>query len=76
VLDLDDGAGVRGAVAPAGGIRGGEQKITTFGLNWYPNAVVRFQAQYQQIVVDRLTATGGPAGENVDTVSLRSQFSF
>jgi phosphate-selective porin OprO/OprP len=76
VLDLDDAAGARGAATPAGGIRGGEQKITTFGLNWYPNAVFRFQAQYQQIVVDRLSATGGPAGENVDTVSLRSQFSF
>lgn len=76
VLDLDDGAGVRGAAALAGGIRGGEQKITTFGLNWYPNAVFRFQAQYQQVVVDRLTATGAPAGENVDTMSLRSQFAF
>ncbi len=76
VLDLDDRAGVFGAAAPVGGIRGGEQKIATFGLNWYPNAVFRFQAQYQQVVVDRLTAAGAPAGENVDTVSLRSQFSF
>ncbi len=76
VLDLDDRAGLAGAVAPAGGIRGGEQTITTLGVNWYPNAVFRFQAQYQQILVDRLSAAGVQVGEDVDTLSLRSQFAF
>lgn len=76
VLDLDDRAGVLGAAAPAGGVRGGEQKITTLGVNWYPNAVFRFQAQYQQVEVDRLSAAGAQVGEDVNTLSLRSQFAF
>jgi phosphate-selective porin OprO/OprP len=61
---------------PVGGIRGGVQKITTIGLNWYPNPVIRFLLDYQWIRVNRLNATGGPFGEDVDVVSLRSQFAF
>jgi len=76
VLDLDDHAGNPGAATPAGGVRGGEQKIATVGLNWYPNAVYRFQAQYQRVDIDRLNATGVQVGEDVDIVSLRSQFAF
>lgn len=76
VLDLDDHAGVRGAATPAGGVRGGEQKIASAVLNWYPNAVYRFQLQYQRIDVDRMSATGVEIGDDVNVVSLRSQFAF
>ncbi|TAJ70946.1 MAG: porin [Phenylobacterium sp.] len=76
VLDLDDHAGNAGVATPAGGVRGGEQTIATVGLNWYPNAVYRFQAQYQHVNIDRLSATGVQVGEDVDIVSLRSQFAF
>ena len=76
VLDLDSHEGLARAAAPAGGIRGGEQRITTAGVNWYPNSVFRFQAQYQHIDVDRLNATGAQAGEDANVVSLRSQFAF
>lgn len=76
VLDLNDNAGVRGAATPVGGVRGGEQTVATLGLNWYPNAVYRFQAQYQHVNIDRLSATGVQVGEDVDIVSLRSQVSF
>ena len=76
VLDLNDRAGVVGSAAPAGGIRGGEQKITTVGLNWYPNSVIRFLLDYQWTRVDRLNAAGTSIGEHVDVVSLRSQFAF
>jgi len=76
VLDLNDRSGVAGAAAPAGGIRGGEQKITTVGLNWYPNNVIRFLLDYQWTRVDRLNAAGASIGEHVDVVSLRSQFAF
>ncbi len=76
VLDLDDHAGVSGRAAPAGGIRGGEQKITTVGLNWYPNSVVRFLLDYQWADVDRLNAAGASIGENVHVVSFRSQYAF
>jgi phosphate-selective porin OprO/OprP len=76
VLDLDDHAGTAGAATPLGGIRGGEQKIATVGLNWYPNPVYRFQAQYERVNIDRLSATGLQVGEDVDIVSLRSQVAF
>lgn len=76
VLDLDDHAGVFGAVAPAGAIRGGEQKISTVGLNWYPNSVVRFLLDYQWVDVKRLNAAGANIGEDVNVVSFRSQYAF
>jgi len=76
VLDLDDHAGVFGAAAPAGGIRGGEQKITTVGLNWYPNSVVRFLLDYQWADVKRLNAAGANIGEDLNVVSFRTQYAF
>jgi len=76
VLDLNDHAGVFGQAAPAGGIRGGEQKITTVGLNWYPNSVVRFLLDYQWADVTRLNAAGANIGEDVNVVSFRSQYAF
>jgi len=76
VLDLDDRAGVRGAATPAGGVRGGEQKIASAVLNWHPNPVYRFQLQYQRVDVDRLSATGVEIGDDADIVSFRSQFAF
>jgi phosphate-selective porin OprO/OprP len=86
-LDLNDHEGVSGAVVPAGGIRGGQQDIKTLGLNWYPNNVVRFLLDYQWINVEKFggspsVAAGSTAlantlfNEDVDVVSLRSQFSF
>jgi phosphate-selective porin OprO/OprP len=75
-LDLDDTAGVAGLAAPAGGVRGGVQKITTVGLNWYPNPVFRFLLDYQWVDVDRLNAAGAQIGQDTEIVSLRSQFAF
>lgn len=76
VLDLNDQAGSAGAAPPPGGIRGGDQKISTLGLNWYPNSVVRFLLDYQWVNVRRLNATGGRLNTDVDVISLRSQFAF
>ena len=76
MLDLDDHAGVFGRTAPAGGIRGGEQKITTIGLNWYPNSVVRFLLDYQWADVKRLSAAGADIGTDVNMISFRSQYAF
>ena len=58
------------------GIRGGEQKISTLGLNWYPNNVFRFQLDYQQVRVDRLNSAGAEVGQDANVVSLRTQFSY
>jgi phosphate-selective porin OprO/OprP len=76
VLDLNDHEGVLGRTAPAGGVRGGEQKITTVGLNWYPNSVVRFLLDYQWVNVDRLNAAGAAIDTDATILSLRSQVAF
>ncbi len=89
VLDLNDRAGVIGAAAPADGIRGGEQKVWTLGLNWYPNANLKFMLDYERIDVDRIgniAAVAGPGGhaaidntdvgQTIDAFALRSQIGF
>lgn len=54
-LDLNFHEGAHGSAAVAGDtVRGGEQNITTLGLNWYPNPTVRFLLNYQWIEIDRL----------------------
>ena len=76
VLNLNDNAGIAGAATPVGGIRGGEQKITSVGLNWYPNAVFKFLLDFQNVDVTRLSSTGAQIGENAKIYTLRSQFAF
>ena len=76
VLDLNDQAGLGGTPTPLGGVRGGVQKITSAGINWYPNPVVRFLFDFQNVNVDRLSATGASIGENVKIYTVRSQFAF
>jgi phosphate-selective porin OprO/OprP len=69
-------------------VRGGDQRIITLGLNWYPNNAVRFLLDYQLIGVSRLqtpatvATLGTPAlpavngGQNLQTVALRAQIAF
>ena len=76
VLDLNDDAGSFGLPAPTGGIRGGEQKIWTVGVNWYPNNAIRFVLDYQHTDVSRLNGAGGDIGAKLDAVSLRTQFAL
>jgi phosphate-selective porin OprO and OprP len=88
-LDLNYLEGGAGTAPVAGAVRGGEQKIITLGLTWYPNAVVRFQADWQQVDVDRLspggTAFGAGAltppagaqiGQELNIWSFRTQYAF
>jgi phosphate-selective porin OprO/OprP len=53
-LDLNYNQGVVGSATPAGGVRGGDQKIFTAGLNWYPNSVIKFQFDYEHIEISRI----------------------
>jgi len=87
VLDLNDNEGALGLAAPIGGVRGGEQTITSLGLNWYPNNVIRFLLDYQWVEIDRLdpenssivTAVpgfGAQIGQDFEAISLRSQVAF
>ena len=83
-LDLNDNQGVLGTALPAGGVRGGEQRISTLGLNWYPNSVLKFTLQAQNVQISRLNgATAAPPilangslGQNFNTLALRSQIAF
>jgi phosphate-selective porin OprO/OprP len=75
-LDLNDNEGSAGAATPAGGFRGGEQTITTIGLNWYPNNVVRLLLDLQDVEVDRLNGAGVQIGQDYQAVALRTQVSF
>jgi phosphate-selective porin OprO/OprP len=81
-LDLNYNEGSAGHATPPGGIRGGEQKDWTFGVNWYPNSLVRFALDYQHVDIDRLGSTAVPivnntdVGQTVNIFSLRSQVGF
>jgi len=57
-------------------IRGGDQQIWTFGLNWYINNVIKAQLNYQYVDVNRLTAAGARLGQDIDQISMRWQFAF
>jgi phosphate-selective porin OprO/OprP len=85
-LNLNDNAGSIGSALPAGGNRGGDQRIWTAALNWYPNSVLKFALQWQTIDVDRIgtipagfghgTLSNAQVGQSLNTVSLRSQIAF
>jgi phosphate-selective porin OprO/OprP len=55
--DLDFHAGDSGAANPDA-VRGGVQDIWALGLNWYPNANLKFMLNYLRIDVDRLNPAG------------------
>lgn len=57
-IDLNYHEGVALAATPADGVRGGEQKIWSVGLNWYPNANLRVMLGYLHIDVSRLNPAG------------------
>jgi phosphate-selective porin OprO/OprP len=84
VLDLNFNESVLGAPIPLDGVRGGEQKIITMGVNWYPNSVIRFLLDTLFVDVDRLNpgvfttipAEGAQIGQDYWAIALRSQMAF
>jgi phosphate-selective porin OprO/OprP len=81
-LDLnyhDCGAGHPIPAAPApcfDAIRGGQQKISSVGLNWYLNPAIRFMFDYQHVDVDRFNAAGLQVGQSYNAIAMRSQLTF
>jgi phosphate-selective porin OprO/OprP len=83
-IDLNYHAGPAGTATPADGVRGGDQRIVSAGVNWYPNTFVKFMLDYQDVRIDRLspsaatfaTPVGAQIGQSYHTVILRSQFAF
>jgi len=84
-LDLNWREGTVGqtlAQAPVGGVRGGDEKIWTLGLNWYPNNNVLMRFNYLIADVNKLgfAGTGSSAtlqqiGQKFNAVGVRLQFS-
>jgi phosphate-selective porin OprO/OprP len=57
-----------------GGIAGGKQDVWSLGLNWYPNNIIKFQLNYDNIKVDHINA---PTTDiSADAVVLRSQIAL
>lgn len=81
-LDLnyhDCGAGKATPASPAAcfdAVRGGEQKISSIGLNWYLNPDIRFMLDYQHVDVNRFNAAGAQVGQTYNALALRSQLTF
>ncbi len=77
-------------VAPAAtsnAVGGGTQTVYAAGLNWYPNANIRFMFDYLHGSINKRfsaaagggtagTALGTPVGGNFDAAVMRSQFAF
>lgn len=57
-LDLDFHSGLAAAAATPDAIRGGEQDIWTFGVNWYLNPNVKVMFNWLHVDVDRLNPAG------------------
>jgi phosphate-selective porin OprO/OprP len=53
-MDLDYKAGSAGQAPPPGGIRGGDQRIWSAALAWYPTRRTRLMLEYLHVSVDRL----------------------
>lgn len=83
-VNLNDHAGPAGAALPVGGVRGGEQRIATIGLNWYPNTALKFILQAQNVQISRIgtntavtpNIANANLGQNFDDIALRSQIAF
>jgi len=76
-LDLNWSPGT--ADAPCGGasagcVRGGDQQIWTFGLNWYLSDSVRLLFDVLFVDVDKLDSSGIQIGQAFSVVGTRLQF--
>ncbi len=70
-IDLDF---LPSATAATGGIPGGKQDVWTVGLNWYPNSIIKFQLNYENLQVNHVNAPGNDISSSA--IALRSQIQF
>lgn len=60
----------------SGGIRGGELKNTTVGLNWYVNNNTRFMFNWIHGTVDKFNTAGINTGADYDVFAMRTQVAW
>lgn len=71
------GHAVPGAPAPCfDAVNGGQQKITSIGLNWYMNPDIRVMVDWLHVDVDRFNAAGLQIGQKYDALAFRGQYVF
>jgi len=75
-VNLNWREGAAGAATPTGGVRGGDQKVISGGINWYLNPAIRIMLDYQHVKIDRLNAAGLQQGQTYNAVAARGQFTF
>jgi phosphate-selective porin OprO/OprP len=82
--DLNFNAGLPGSAPAADAVRGGDQRVTSVGLNWYPNQVFHMQFDIDRVTIDRLspsatlfsTPTGAQIGQSYTAIAVRTQAAF
>jgi phosphate-selective porin OprO/OprP len=82
--DLNFAGGAPGTAPAADAIRGGQSRIWSFGLNWYPNQVFRVMFDVDHVEIDRLspnatlyqTPTGAQIGQGYTAIAVRTQAAF
>lgn len=64
------------ALLVADRVLGGQQDITSIGINWQLNPSIRFVFQGQDVKVDRVNAAGAQIGQDYTTIAARAQFNY
>jgi phosphate-selective porin OprO/OprP len=64
-------------------VDGGIQRGYSFGVNWYPNDLIRFILDYEHIIYSKASGTavtgaplGSPVGASLDAIALRAQVAY
>ncbi|MDR3513076.1 MAG: porin [Caulobacteraceae bacterium] len=69
--------------AQPGAVDGGIQRGYSFGVNWYPNDLIRFLLDYEHVDYEKANGTavagaplGAPVGAKLDSIALRAQVAY
>jgi phosphate-selective porin OprO/OprP len=65
-----------GATLAADRVLGGQQDISSLGLDWQLNADMRLVFEGQSVKIDRLNSGGAQIGQKYHGFAVRSQFNF
>ena len=64
-------------------VDGGRQRAYSFGLNWYPNDLMRLMLDYDHVDYDKANGVaakglllGVPIGAKIDAIALRVQVAY